>query len=341
MNTSTKRIFVIAAVAAVLIAATIGVCCWLMGSSPSAPAGDGQGATNEGTSTTDNASDELSTSGTSSTADPSADGSGKTSFSASTTSDGTTDKDGSNTSQTTSTGGSSSSASSQSVHTSSTTTGKDAPSTTTTSRPTSVTLPTQKDPETGEMGITFPCAVPGYDLVIEKLAPYQGMFVEDGSNVQVSDVAMLLLHNEGDQPLEFGQITVEYEGESLLFEVSALPAGERAVVQEKTRKPVPDKTPKASSALVVHRASLEMSSEQVSVKDNGNNTLTIRNLTNQTLSTVRVFYKYYIEDQDVFVGGIAFTMRLTRLGAGASVTVQPSHYTSDTSRVVMVLTYDE
>ena len=45
-------------------------------------------------------------------------------------------------------------------------------------------------------------------------------------------------------------------------------------------------------------------------------------------------------NENMFVGGIAFTVRVTRLAAGGSVTVQPSHYTSTTSRVVMVLTYD-
>ena len=85
---------------------------------------------------------------------------------------------------------------------------------------------------------------------------------------------------------------------------------------------------------------MEMSESKVQVIDNGDNTLTVKNLTNKTIPTVRVFYKYYMEEEDVFVGGIAFTVRITRLSAGASVTVQPSHYTSTTSRVVMVLTYD-
>ena len=44
--------------------------------------------------------------------------------------------------------------------------------------------------------------------------------------------------------------------------------------------------------------------------------------------------------EEIFVGGIAFTVRLTNLAGGESVTVQPSHYTSQSSRVVMVLTYD-
>ena len=85
---------------------------------------------------------------------------------------------------------------------------------------------------------------------------------------------------------------------------------------------------------------MEMSESKVQVVDNGDNTLTVKNLTNEIIPTVRIFYKYYMEDEKLFVGGIAFTVRISRLGAGASVMIQPSHYTSQTSRVVMVLTYD-
>ncbi len=207
--------------------------------------------------------------------------------------------------------------------------------------PPSVTIPPDEDTETGEpVGISFPCQVPGYGLVIEKMAPYSGMFVEDGTNANVQNIAMLLVHNNGDTPVEYTQICVEFEQEKLLFDISALPAGERLVVQEKTGKSIPEGIATAANALVVQRADMDMAESQVRITDNGDNTLTIQNLTQKTIPTVRVFYKYYMDEEGVFVGGIAFTVRVTRLGAGASVTIQPSHYTSQTSRVVMVLTYE-
>lgn len=207
--------------------------------------------------------------------------------------------------------------------------------------PPTVEIPTVKDPATGEdLGVTFPCKVPDSGLVIEKMAPYSGMFVEDGTNANVENVAMLMVRNQGDHPVEYTQIRVECGQETLLFDISALPVGEYLVVQEKNGKTMPEGKTTAAAALVVQRADMEMSKNEVQVTDNGNNTLTIRNLTNKTIPTVRVFYKYYMEDEALFVGGIAFTVRVTRLGAGANVTIQPSHYTSDTSRVVMVLTYD-
>ena len=208
-------------------------------------------------------------------------------------------------------------------------------------QPPFVVIPPEKDPDTGEeIGISFPCTIPGYDISIEQMGPYSGIFVEDGSNAMVKDVAMLMVKNNGDFPVEYIQIRVLCGQEELLFDVSALPVGERLVVQEKTGKTVPEEQATSVSALVVRRANMEMSEGKVQVIDNGDNTLTVKNLSNETIPTIRVFYKYYMEDGNLFVGGIAFTVRVSMLGAGASVEIQPSHYASRTSRVVMVLTYD-
>lgn len=207
--------------------------------------------------------------------------------------------------------------------------------------PPAVTIPTETDPATGEPEpITFPCEVPGYGLVIERIAPYSGMFVENGSNAMVENVAMLLVYNGGEFPVEYTQLTVAYGDETLVFDISALPIGEYLVVQEKNGKTIPAGEITFVGATIVERADMQMSEGKVQVTDNGNNTLTIKNLTGETIPTVRVFYKYYMQNEDIFVGGIAFTVRINRLNPGASITIQPAHYTSQTCRVVMVLTYD-
>jgi hypothetical protein len=208
----------------------------------------------------------------------------------------------------------------------------------------------QDDPVKGEdppaqntttvTGVTFPYQIPGYDLTVEKIAAYKGTFVETGTNVTVENVAMLLVRNQGTLPVEFARITVQCGEEQLNFEVSALPAGERLVVQEKTGKPMPAEDISSVTAVVAYRDAMDMSESMVQVTDNGDNTLTVKNLTEETIATVRVFYKYYMAAEDTYVGGIAFAVRITRLNAGASITVQPAHYTSENCRVVMATTYD-
>ena len=207
--------------------------------------------------------------------------------------------------------------------------------------PASVEIPTEKDPQTGKpAGLALPYKIPQYGLVIEKLAPYNGVFVENGSNAEGSNIAMIMVHNDSDIPLEYTRVSVMYGKEELLFDISALPAGEKMVVQEKSAKSIPEGTATSATALVVQRAEMELSEGIVGIEDNGDNTLTIHNLTDKQIPTVRVFYKYYLEEEGIFVGGIAFTVRITRLAAGGSVKVHPAHYTSQSSRVVMVLTYD-
>ncbi|MBR5322835.1 MAG: hypothetical protein IKU48_04760 [Clostridia bacterium] len=207
--------------------------------------------------------------------------------------------------------------------------------------PPGVVILPDDDGTSGEnAGVEFPCKIDGYELVIEKIASYKGLFVEHGTNVMVDSVAMLLVDNKGEFPIEYTQLSVQYGNETLVFDITALPQGEKIVVQEKNGKTVPEGKVDSVKAMIVQKASIDMSEGQVSVVDNGDNTLTVKNLTDKTIPTIRIFYKYYMQDEDVFVGGIAFTVRLTRVGAGESITIQPSHYTSKTSKVVMVLTYD-
>lgn len=195
------------------------------------------------------------------------------------------------------------------------------------------------DVDDGEEGLQFPCEIPGYDLQIEKLAAYTGLFVEDGTNAEVDSVAMLLLHNKSDKAVEYTEITVKYQNETLAFHVTALPAGARMVVQEKDCKKLPDSVPLEAQALIVQRAEMDIA-EGISVTENEDNSLTVKNLTGEEIPAVRVFYKYYMEEEELYVGGIAFTVRIAGLGANSSVVVSPSHYVSKTSRVVMALTYD-
>ena len=205
-----------------------------------------------------------------------------------------------------------------------------------TQRPAGVVIP---DPNPEKVGLQFPCEVPGHDLKLEKIAPYTGMFVEDGTHAQVTDVAMILMQNTGTGAVEYAEITVKWAAETLVFQVTALPAGERMVVQEKNGKKIPEGDPLEAVALVSHRAKMAIAPE-LTVQDNGDNSLTVTNLTDETIPTVRVFYKYYMEEEDLYVGGIAFSVRITNLPAHGSMVVQPAHFISASSRVVMASIYE-
>ena len=83
-----------------------------------------------------------------------------------------------------------------------------------------------------------------------------------------------------------------------------------------------------------------MSEDKVQVTPNDDNTFTVTNLTEETIPCVRIFYKLYMEDKGIYVGGITYNVKVTELEAGTSQTVSPSHYAQGYSRLMMVRTYD-
>ena len=202
-----------------------------------------------------------------------------------------------------------------------------------------VVIPTPTEPE--KVVLTLPYVVPGSSLVIQKVAPYEGAYLEDGTDATVSNVAMALLYNAGSEAVEYSKITMKYDDKTLQFEASAIPAGGIVVVQAMDRSSCATGDLLECTADVATLPTLDKAEDKIKIEDNGNNSLTVTNLTDKDIVTVRIFYKYYMEDTHAYVGGITYTAKISNLKANESVVITPSHYASGASNVMMVRTYDE
>lgn len=188
--------------------------------------------------------------------------------------------------------------------------------------------------------INLPYTIPGTTLTIQRVAGFDGIYLENGSDSSVSGVAMMMLTNTGFQAVEYAKITMTYDDKVLTFEVSALKPGGVIAVQEAGKNSCASGDLIHCSADVAVLDSLGMSEDMVKVEDNGDNTLTVTNVTEQEIVTIRIFYKYYMAEENAYVGGITYTAKISNLGPNASVVINPSHYASDACEVVMVRTYD-
>lgn len=192
----------------------------------------------------------------------------------------------------------------------------------------------------GVQGLTLPYQIPGSSLVVSGVASYDGIYLEDGSDTEISGVTVLLLQNAGETDIEYASVSVRVDGTELAFEASDLPAGSMAVVQEKNKTPFRAGTYTDCTATVAEVGEFEMSEEQVKVKEQEEQGLVVTNLTEEDIPAVRVFYKFYMEEETTYVGGITYTAKITDLRAGESREITPSHYVSGYSKVMMVRTYD-
>lgn len=186
--------------------------------------------------------------------------------------------------------------------------------------------------------VSFPCQLDS-GLTVTKIAGYDGVFIEDGSDTDISGVAAMAVTNNGSSNVEYAEITAVQGDRSLLFKVSALPAGATVVAMEANKASFEEGDYSSITAEVAGLDKFELSEDQIRIKDNGDNTLTVTNISGQDIPCVRLFYKYCMED-DIYVGGIAYMAKLTDLQAGQSKTVSPSHFVSGSSEVMMVRTYD-
>ena len=95
-----------------------------------------------------------------------------------------------------------------------------------TTAPTSpIEAPPETEPTGGASSISLPYEIPDTGLVVAKVAAYDGIFLEDGSNEEITGVAAMVLTNTADTAVEFAGITLTAGTETWEFRASAIPAG--------------------------------------------------------------------------------------------------------------------
>ena len=83
-----------------------------------------------------------------------------------------------------------------------------------------------------------------------------------------------------------------------------------------------------------------LSQDRVRVEEREEGGLTVTNLTQTDIPSIRIFYKFYKYDTNVYIGGITYTSKVTDLAAGGSCVVTPSHYLKGYSKIIKVAIYD-
>ena len=181
-----------------------------------------------------------------------------------------------------------------------------------------------------------------YGIEIRTLAAgYDGAFLEDGSDDEVKNVLALLFVNTSDKDIQYAEYAFAVDGKPISFKVSDLPAGQQCVVLEASRHQRNTSEVLELISRVVAPVDMLPGSDKVLPVINDDNTITLMNTTQENLPVVRVFYKYFYPDENTFVGGITYTATATKVPAGGSVTIAPSHFEANASLIMGTGVYDQ
>ena len=190
-------------------------------------------------------------------------------------------------------------------------------------------------------GITLPYKIPSTEITVLKAESFDGKYLEDGLDEEVEGLMTLLIQNEGEETIEYAHISMIGEQNQYDFEATVLEPGATMWVQEKEKQLYEEWYVEECTAEVAYAESVEDSSALVEVKENAEGELLVLNKTEEIIPCVRVFYKYYEEKSDVYLGGITYNVKINNLVPGKEQTIDAAHFEKGRSRVMMVRTYDE
>ena len=180
---------------------------------------------------------------------------------------------------------------------------------------------------------------PENGLEITDLGKYTGVFMEDGSDEVVSGVLMMVVRNNGENAIQYAEITVPTSRGDAFFTLSTLPAGESCVLLEQNRmawstEEAYDTATAANVAFFTEALSLHEDLLQVQVLDGAIN---VTNVSEADISgDVVIYYKNAAED--LYYGGITYRVRLEGgMKAGEIKQIMASHF-SDTGSKIMFVT---
>ena len=173
------------------------------------------------------------------------------------------------------------------------------------------------------------------NITVSPVSCVSGIFTEKGGNDEVNNVCAVTVKNNSGKMLEYGKITMNVNSEEYAeFIISALPAGESALVMESLARPYSDKdgfTLRQDKSMFSY-CEADTNPKNVSVSTEGN-TITVKNNTDEPL-TALVTYKYF--KNGVYYGGIAFRGEFADIPRGESLSKTSERF-NESCRIVNII----
>lgn len=185
-------------------------------------------------------------------------------------------------------------------------------------------------------GITLPMSISGTTLVAQRLATYDGPFLEDGSGQEVVNIAALVVYNAGDREVLQAGITLQWEEVTLCFYGENIPPGKAVLLLERNRRNCTQNEFTACSGWQVFARETREPTAYLEIVDTAMDAVTITNSTGDTLHDVRLYYKSWLSPPDIYVGGISREVSVSVLQPGESATLYPPYYARGYTKFVSV-----
>ena len=179
----------------------------------------------------------------------------------------------------------------------------------------------------------------GHDVELLDMGKYTGPFMEDGSDEIVSGVLMLEIVNNGDEAIQYAEITMNYGGQPAKFTVSTLLPGATMILLEQNRMAYSADSVCCDLEMknvAVFQKPLSLCEEKLDIQIL-DGAINVSNISGEDITgEVRIYYKNYADG--VYYGGITYVVRIQDgIAADTIKQIMASHF-SDSGSVIMFVT---
>ena len=184
--------------------------------------------------------------------------------------------------------------------------------------------------------LTLPYQIPGTTLTAERIAAYEGPYLEDCTGDEVVNVAALVLRNTGQAGVESAQVILYWGDEQYIFEADTIPAGQSVLVLEKSRSAYAHRSYTDCIGWQTQAEGDWTAYKYLTVEEVGQGTLAVTNISDSELTNIHLYYKSYLSPPGIYVGGITYKVRIRKLEPGQTLQINPPYYARGYSRVARV-----
>ena len=184
-----------------------------------------------------------------------------------------------------------------------------------------------------ETMLTLPCKVPGTELIAKQLMMYEGPFLEGGTDVPVSDITALLLYNSGQQEIAQAEVILQAQQELTFFASNIMP-GAQVLVLERNAASWQNWQIAACTGWTNQSQRSSLPEGALQIRDVDMGTIAVTNTTDQTLTDVWLYYKNYLPQSEIYIGGITYLKTIVSLAPGQTMKLPLNNYASGYSRIL-------
>lgn len=200
--------------------------------------------------------------------------------------------------------------------------------------PQTATLAPAAEKDASAQENAFPVLIEGTTLIAESLALYEGNMLENDSDAFLVDAAALELRNFGTREVTMTEITLEFEHTEMVFFGTNIPAGGRVLIIEQNGKPWTQQAYTACFGWAEYNDVRSLTEDVLRIEDVDMGMVSVTNTGDEELRDVWLFYKNYLYDAELYLGGITYIEVIPVLPPGEQRTIVPRRYASGYSKFI-------